>query len=82
MGVRIPASEVRERLADVVNDVAFRGERVILHRHGKDVAALVSMEDLAALEAMEHAADRTAARRARRQKAPRVSWDELKRGGS
>ena len=50
---RIPASKARERLADILNDVAGRGDRVILHRHGKDVAAVISVDDLALLESLE-----------------------------
>ncbi|MEP6781272.1 MAG: type II toxin-antitoxin system prevent-host-death family antitoxin [Gemmatimonadaceae bacterium] len=46
-------TEARERLADVVLDVAFRNTRVVLRRHGRSLAALVSMEDLARLEALD-----------------------------
>src|SRR5882672_9250954 len=48
--IRIPATEAREKLADILNDVAFRGERVLLERHGKSIAAVVSVEDLELLE--------------------------------
>jgi len=40
----------------------------VLERRGKDVAALVSMDDLQTLEALEDAADLKAARRARKEK--------------
>ncbi len=43
---RIPTTDAREQLAELVNAVAYGGRRIILQRHGKDVAALVSMEDL------------------------------------
>jgi prevent-host-death family protein len=43
---RIATSDAREQLAELVNAVAYGGSRVILQRHGKDVAALVSIEDL------------------------------------
>ena len=43
---RIPTTDAREYLADLVNAVAYGGTRIILQRHGKDVAALVSIEDL------------------------------------
>lgn len=43
----------RADMADPLNRVAYAGERVILQRRGKAVAALVSMQDLARLEAME-----------------------------
>ncbi len=51
--VRAATSEVREHLADLVTDVAFRGARVILQRHGKDIAALISLEDLERLQRAE-----------------------------
>lgn len=43
---RIATTEVREQLADLVNAVAFGGARIVLRRHGRDVAALVSIADL------------------------------------
>jgi prevent-host-death family protein len=46
-------SEAREGLAELVNRVAYRGERVVLRRHGKPVAALVSADDLERLAALE-----------------------------
>ena len=50
MASHISVSRAREFLADLVIEVAFRGERVILTRHGKPIAALVSVEDLETLE--------------------------------
>jgi len=43
---RIATTDAREQLAELVNAVAYGGSRIILQRHGKDVAALVSIEDL------------------------------------
>ena len=37
--------------------VAYKGERIVLERHGKDVAALVSVEDLELLEELEDRTD-------------------------
>jgi prevent-host-death family protein len=48
---RIASSEAREELAELINAVAWSGTRVILQRHGKNVAALVSMDDLEKLAA-------------------------------
>jgi len=53
----IPVSEAREQLADLVNRVAYRHERITLGRRGKKIAAIVSAEDLELLEALEDAAD-------------------------
>lgn len=60
--------QARSRLADALNRVAYGGERIVLERRGKGVAALVSLEDLAALEALENEADLKAARKALKQK--------------
>ena len=42
----IPISEAREHLADLGNRVALRGERVIVERRGKNLFALVPVEDV------------------------------------
>ncbi len=75
---RIPTSEARMQVAELVNKVAFGGERITLHRHGKDVAAIVPVEDLHLLEALENKMDLDAARAALKEKAPRVAWKHLK----
>lgn len=46
----VPATEARAQLAELVNRVAYGGERIPLSRHGRIVAALVSAADLAQLE--------------------------------
>src|SRR5260370_40924538 len=51
----IPVSEAREQLADLVNRVAYRRERITLGRRAKKIAAIVSAEDLALLAALEDA---------------------------
>ena len=76
---RLAASEVRHQFAEVVNQVAFGGERVVLHRHGKDVAAIVPVADLELLEELENRMDLDAARAALKEKGDRVSWSKLKK---
>lgn len=56
-------AEIRNNMADALNRVAYQGERIVLERRGKGVAAIVSMEDLALLEALEDREDVKAARR-------------------
>ena len=75
---RIAASEARLDFAEIVNKVAFGGERITLHRHGKDVAAIVSVEDLRLIESLEERMDLEAARAALKEKAPRIPWSKLK----
>ncbi len=63
-----------------MNRVAFRRERIVLHRHGKDVAAIVPIEDLEILEQLENRMDLDAARAALNETEPRDSWTKLKKG--
>jgi prevent-host-death family protein len=49
----ISTSKAREFLADLITEVAYKGERVILTRHGKPIAAIISAEDLERLETLE-----------------------------
>lgn len=74
---RVAASEAREDFAETLNRVAYQGERVVLHRRGRNVAALVPVEDLEALEAVENARDLAAARKALKEKGS-VSLADLK----
>ncbi|SEG84903.1 prevent-host-death family protein [Thermomonospora echinospora] len=43
-------TKARQVLADLVNRVAYGGEHVVLTRHGRVVAAIVSPEDLELLQ--------------------------------
>ena len=60
----LPASKAREGFADTINRVAFGKEWVVLRRRGKDVAAVVSMDDLRLLEDLEDRIDLVDARAA------------------
>ncbi|WP_433343541.1 type II toxin-antitoxin system Phd/YefM family antitoxin [Streptomyces sp. CA-253872] len=59
MAYEIPVTRARAELADLINRVVYGDERVVVTRHGKPLAALVSAADLdrlAALDAEEAAA--------------------------
>ena len=73
-------SEARESFSATVNRVAFAKDRVVLTRHGRRVAAVVPMEDLELLEALEDARDLDDVRAALADSSnrPRIGWDELK----
>lgn len=55
------ASDLRENFAEAVNRVTYGGERIIVERRGKHLMAMVSLEDLAILEALEDKIDGEAA---------------------
>ena len=50
MGEQIPVTQARAELAELVNRVAYAGERIELTRHGKLVASLVSAADFERLQ--------------------------------
>jgi prevent-host-death family protein len=58
----IPISEARRQIADLANQVAIRGDRIVVERHGRGLMALVSMDDLELLERLEDEADLRAVR--------------------
>jgi len=57
--------EAREKFGDLVNRAALLSERVYVTKHGKRVAALVSVEDAELLEALEDKYDLVAVKAAR-----------------
>lgn len=74
----VPISAVRSQLAHLLNRVSYGGERIVIRRHGVAVAVLISMEDLAAFEALEDRADVEAARAALAESDERVPWEKVK----
>lgn len=53
----ISASEARANFPDIMNRAEYRGERILIQRHGKPAVAIISIEDLKLLEAIEDAID-------------------------
>ena len=54
---KLAASQARDAFADTLNRVAYRGERIVLRRRGKDLAAIVPMEDLKLIQKVEDEID-------------------------
>lgn len=50
-------SDARERLAEVLNRVAFAKDRVRITRRGREIAAVVPIEDLELIERLEDMID-------------------------
>ncbi len=73
--------EARERFAEVVNEVAFGKQRVMLTRHGKEVAALIPVSDLHVFHELECIIDVEEAKKAldRLKVEGSVSLDDLKK---
>jgi len=53
----VTAKELKEHSTDVLSRVQYGNERIAVTRHGKEVAAVVSIEDVRLLEQLENALD-------------------------
>jgi prevent-host-death family protein len=73
----MPISAARDHLGDIVSRAEHAHERTVLTRHGRAVAAVISLEDLRELEAAEDEADLVAAREALASPEPRISHAEV-----
>ncbi|MDQ3763869.1 MAG: type II toxin-antitoxin system Phd/YefM family antitoxin [Actinomycetota bacterium] len=70
-------SKARDHLGEIVSRAEHAHERTVLTRHGKAVAAVISIDDLRELEAAEDEADLAAAREALVTTEQRVSHREV-----
>jgi len=61
------STDAREQLADVLNRVAYAGDRVRIARRGKVVAAVVPIGDLEMIERLENEIDIREAEKALRE---------------
>ena len=70
-------TSARSRLGELVNRARFGRERVILTEHGTPVAALISVDELAELQAAADAADIAAAARVTAAGHPGIPHEEV-----
>ena len=75
MEKKIPASDARADLSTLVNEVAFGKSRTILTRRGKDIAAIVPIEDIELLRRIENEID--GQKIAARQHEPTLPFDTV-----
>ncbi len=73
--------KARENFSDLVNRSAYGKERVVLTRRGKGVVAVVPIEDLKLLEAMEDRFDLEDIEKALADPENRraIPWDKVKK---
>ena len=76
---KLSVTKARDGLAEAVNQVHYRGERVILERHGKPVAAIVSVEDLKRLEDLEDLLDVEAAKKALKEPGKNIPYHKVRK---
>lgn len=77
---RVQTSKARGKFAELVDRARVNGERIMLARYGKDVAAIVPAADVARLEELEKVEDRywlAEAMKAKREQG-RIPWVKVK----
>ena len=79
MSNRCTASTARSQFADIVSRAEYAGERTVVHRRNKPVAAVVPIEDLELIERCEDELDGRLIRKARKEKS--IPWEQAKRLG-
>jgi prevent-host-death family protein len=77
---QVAITDARDDLAEVVNRVSYRDERIVLTRRGKRLVAVVPIADLELLERLENAADVEEIRTALSDpdNAEPIPWERLK----
>ncbi|MBS4165367.1 Uncharacterized protein NEOC65_000424 [Neochlamydia sp. AcF65] len=81
MSIRKDFYQAQRELTKIANHIAFCHDRYILTRNGKDLAAIVPIEDLEILEAIEDERDIEVAQRVGEdiKKHGTVKWKDAKR---
>jgi len=74
---KVSAKQARDSFSDTLDRVRVNRERIVVQRNGKDIAALIPMDDLELLQELEDAVDARAAREALADPT-RIPWEKLK----
>jgi prevent-host-death family protein len=74
----ISTADARNQFSDIINRAAYGKERVVLTRRGKELVAVISIEDLELLNELEDRIDLDAAREAM-QEGGTIPWEDVKR---
>ena len=76
----LPITAAREQFAELVNRVAYGHERVRIVRRGRGLVAVVPIEDLALIEALEDELDIEAVREALADPTNQtpIPWEQIK----
>ena len=70
--------EARDRLDDLIERTASTGERIVLTRDGREVAAIVHAEDARWLQELEDREDNAAAALAEAAEKGTIPWETVK----
>ena len=76
---KVTTADARKNFADIVNQVAYGKEPIILTRRGKELAALVSIDDLMLLQKLEDQLDIVDAWKAKEEPGEDINWSDLRK---
>lgn len=77
----ITTAETRKHMAELLNRTAYGGERFVVTRHGKELAAIVPLSDVTLLDKLRSLLDRKEFEAAVEEvrTASTRSWDDVRR---
>jgi len=76
----VNSAKARSSFSEILNETGFGGQRIVVTRKGKAVAAVVSIQDLEALQALEDEKDISEAKRILSDPQSKfISWEQAKR---
>jgi len=78
MARQVGARHAGVGLAEAINRVVSDGERTVIRRNGKEVAAVVSVQDLRMLEALDDHLDLEDARQIMKKPGRLIPWEKIK----
>jgi PHD/YefM family antitoxin component YafN of YafNO toxin-antitoxin module len=78
MARHLNVSQAQGGIAEAVNRANSAGERTVIRRRGKAVAAIVSVEDLKTLETLEDRLDLEGARQIMKKPGRLIAWEKVK----
>ena len=78
---QITTAEARKRMSELLNRAAYGKERFVLTRHGKELVAIVPLEDVTLLDRLKELLERRdfEAAMAEIDEAGTVAWDDVRR---
>jgi antitoxin Phd len=76
---KVTTADARKNLAEIINQVAYGKEPIVLTRRGKELAAVVSIEDLKLLQKLEDQIDIHDAWKVKDEPGEDISWSDLRK---
>jgi len=76
--VAVPITDARDDFAELINRAAYGGERIVLTRRGKALAAIISAEDLDFFQELEDLNDVRAAQAALAEDPVGIPFEEVR----